>query len=300
MGFRASDGIVLLALGAGAGFYFQNEIRALLPKTSVQAPKAPDTPEEKGMLESAEIFQEMYRVIYMKDPQSPSDFGSWVDTLSQGASFEGVYRGLSQSAEYRNLELTNKGAAAQALKVFGQELARLEVELPERTIFHASMTQPLPLPVDPASPPDDDEDPILHQPDNQEFSLSKLEKLRNELTPEEYSKQAQELREAFVKKYSELYSKLFVGASIFTLKRVLADEALKVLTAEREYPEKFALWYSAWVVDLTRYKIDFGLQLRSSPDPSFHYKWALGASRDRQTWEVLNRIHRILNHFARI
>jgi hypothetical protein len=92
---------------------------------------------------------------------------------------------------------------------------------------------------------------------------------------------------------------LFVGASIFTLKRVLGDEAIKVMAAKAEYKEKFALWYSKWVVHMASRNVDFGIGLRNKPDEAFHYKWAVEASPEKLKWEVLNRLHRVLNEANR-
>ena len=86
----------------------------------------------------------------------------------------------------------------------------------------------------------------------------------------------------------------FAGASFFTLKRVMGDEALKLVAARASTPEQLALWYSKWAVQMTGLGIDFGLVLRNSKDENFHYKWALSISPDRVKWEVLNRVHRVL------
>lgn len=98
----------------------------------------------------------------------------------------------------------------------------------------------------------------------------------------------------------------FRQASIYTLKRVLANEALKVMEAkegidrpvgtEHAAPSaNLVSWYSQWASRLAMRKVDFGLSLRNSPDPLFHSQWAAHAPRDRLTWEVLNRVHRLLD-----
>ncbi len=110
-------------------------------------------------------------------------------------------------------------------------------------------------------------------------------------------------------------------ASLFTLKRVLSDEALKVLAAKNnvnkaalavngavvpaanpssakneESPRvKLAGWYSKWAVHMAQKNVDFGVALRNKPDEAFHFKWATEVSEDQIVWEVLNRLHRILN-----
>ena len=76
---------------------------------------------------------------------------------------------------------------------------------------------------------------------------------------------------------------------------MIGDEALKVIAAKSEYREKLALWYSKWVVHMAQLNVDFGIPLRNKPDDEFHYNWVLNNSNDRVMWEVLNRLHRVLN-----
>ena len=82
---------------------------------------------------------------------------------------------------------------------------------------------------------------------------------------------------------------------MYTLKKTLCDEALKLIDQKNAFKEKLALWYSKWVVHMGERKIDFGVPLRNSLDEAFHYKWAIQSTPDRIKWEVLNRIHRTLN-----
>ena len=74
---------------------------------------------------------------------------------------------------------------------------------------------------------------------------------------------------------------------------------MTLMTVKKEYPEKMALWYSRWVVHMASRNVDFGVALRNKPDEAFHYKWALTAAEDRLKWEVLNRVHRVLNEANR-
>lgn len=225
---------------------------------------------------NAELLQEVYRVVFLREPADRGEFGNLVDTLNQGASFEGLYNGFTHSSEYRKLEMANAGASPGALQAFGEELAWLEAELPEPFVFGASATQPLALPVQPEVQPEPVPSAAFAAPAAPGASASGAPK-------------------ADVKALAEGYSRQFVGSSIFTLKRVLGDEALRVMTAKKEYPEKMALWYSQWVARLAAKGVDFGVPLRNKPDEQLHYRWALSASEDRIKWEVLNRVHRVLN-----
>ena len=224
---------------------------------------------------NAELFQEMVRVVYLREPDDRGQFGNWVDTLNQGASLEGVHNGLVRSSEYRDLESNNKAASVEALKVFASELAILEVELPSPTRFDTLTAAPLPPLEKPSGPSPDSIDSVRASP-----------------TPT-VDQTAQ------IKKLTDLYMKTFVGNSIFTLKRVLTEEAIKVMDTKNEFKEKLALWYSKWVVRIAERNVDFGISLRNKPDEAFHYKWAIGNQEDRMKWEVLNRLHRVLNEANR-
>lgn len=98
----------------------------------------------------------------------------------------------------------------------------------------------------------------------------------------------------FQKRTAE-YVKAHVSSSIFTLKKTLADHALAKIQSKNEFKEKLAHWYAKWAVRLTTRKVDFGLALRNNSDEAFHYHWATKTKLDRIRWEVLNRIHRLLN-----
>jgi hypothetical protein len=202
-------------------------------QTSPKKSEAEDS--EKDFQRSAEIFREMYTVVYIEEPKDRSDFVRWANALNQGASLEGVYNGLVHSTNYQRLEALPSSASPGALKVFGEEFAFLVQE---------------------------------HQAASPAPTLQTL---------------------------SEGASKQYVGASIYTLKRVLGDEALLLVASKNEFRERLAFWYSKWVVRMTQRNIDFGLALRNKPDEAFHYKWALNTSEDRIKWEILNRLHRVLN-----
>lgn len=89
-------------------------------------------------------------------------------------------------------------------------------------------------------------------------------------------------------------------ASLFKLKRVLGDEALKVIDAKKAKPADLAAWYGPWAARISAMKVNLGLPLRSNTDPKFHENWVLQELKqpngmDHVVWEVLNRVHRVLN-----
>jgi hypothetical protein len=224
----------------------------------------------KNAKQNAEILHEIFLVVYMSEPKDRANFGNWADTLNQGASLEGVYNGLVHSTEYRQLE-SSKAAPTGALRIFADELALIEKELPQPTQFDPLSSAPIKPELAPPPGPPAEIDFTKPSP-----SPTEAENLPPKVLADKYAKQ-------------------FVGASIFVLKKVLGDEALKLVSQKTEYREKLAFWYSKWAVRMAGRNIDFGVPLRNSTDESFHYKWALSSNEDRIKWEVLNRIHRILN-----
>jgi hypothetical protein len=205
-----------------------------------------ETPTAKGK-GNAEVLHEIYQVVLLHEPKSKSEFGSWLDVLNQGASFEGVYNGFTHSDEYGKLERSGATANLEALKSFTEELSGIEAQLEHPTAFD-------------------------------ELKLKKpLD------SPESIAK----------------YQAHFSGTNIFRLKRVLGEEALKLVWQKRKSPEALASWYSKWVVHMASRNIDFGLPLRNKPDEKFHSDWAMKTPIDRIEWEVLNRLHRMLNFSLR-
>jgi hypothetical protein len=227
---------------------------------------------------NTQILFELYEVVTQNPPQNRDEFSGLVNALNQGASVEGIYNGFVLSATYRGFEKEPGEPKAEALIAFSKELARLESEMPEPSDFSEKDTVPLSAPVQPGlADPDKDED----IPKVVEFSKKK--------SKTDYDPGVMSLR----------YTKLFSEASIYTLKRLLGREALAVIDIKKSDPEKLASWYSKWVIHMNKYLIDFGLQLRNLSDEKFHYNWALSAPRDRLVWEVLNRVHRLMNQLNR-
>ncbi len=230
---------------------------------------------------NAEYLQEIYSVVWMHPPQDAQEFSGWVNTLNQGASLEGVYHGMIQSKAYHQLELEAAGAPVLALKVFGQELAALERQLPEPSLFSH-------WPEVSAGVSDEQ----WRKGDFQDQGTSDHggQGLRGEGVSDDGELTA---------RWADFYSRNFVGISIYGLKRILGEEALKVMAHHNPYREKLATWYSVWAVGLATRQVDFGLPARRSTELSFHYHFALVSSLDRLQWEVLNRLHRLLNDAAK-
>jgi hypothetical protein len=263
--------------------------------SSSPSPSGPEmdagTQSARNAKANAELLHEMYRVVYNREPKDRSEFGSYVDSMNQGASLEGVYNGFTHSSDFRKFEITNPGASPGALKAFGEELAVLEAELPVPVEFEAAATQPLALPVQPGVEP-----ALPPTPGQPHRGADGVHVIEYGKVPQPGTSPAPSVTPGVdVKALGERYTQQFVGASIFTLKRIMGDEALRVIASKKEYPEKLALWYSKWVVHMAARGVDFGVSQRNLADEGFHYRWALAAGDDRLKWEVLNRLHRVLN-----
>ncbi|MBY0470272.1 hypothetical protein K2X30_03825 [bacterium] len=260
-----------------------------LPQKVEEAPAPPSIPEgsKRAAASNAEILSEMYQVIFLVSPKNVPDFGAYLDTLNQGASLEGIYNGFVNSAQYRQFEKQYQGSGGQALKVFSQEMALLEKEFKIPTIFSFEDAKPLASPLYPKGDPS-------HSSQAEEVRVIEYQKKR--LSERTAARKAA----AGKAQGAEELEKIFKTASIYTLKRYLASQALRVIrqksTQANKSPEILAQWYSHWVAHLVKNrKVDFGLELRNRPEEEFHFKWAMEADTDILTWEVLNRVHRLLN-----
>lgn len=231
----------------------------------VAQPSGSPTPEfgqaARKSKENAELLNEMFRVVLLRDPASTTEFGSLVDTLNQGASFEGIYNGFTHSHAFRKLEFTSGVASAKAVQVFADLVEKFGVDAGSPAVFAASAAKPLPE-ID---------------------TVSEVAMVGGQ------GPKASSAAE---------YQKVFANASIFTLKRLAGDEALRAFSAKNSDRERLASWYSKWVVAMAARGVDFGIEQRNRPDEKFHHDWALKATEDRIVWEILNRVHRVLNAAA--
>ncbi len=221
-----------------------------------------------------ELVTEMVRVVLEKNPAEFSDprekeaFVGSVQSMMQGASLEGLYNGFIHSSSYRRLEVAYPGATPEALDVFAEELAYLELEFPEPTVFGEAAAKPL----------------IVLSAG--ELESSGAPEKGHVIPPSESRKNLEGLK-------SE-YKKVFAQASVFTLKRVLGDEALRVIGEKRRVPGGLVSWYPRWAARLALQKVDFGIPSRNEVIEEFHHQWVTHVTDDQLSWEVLNRLHRLI------
>lgn len=235
----------------------------------------------KAAQQNAEILQEIFRVTWAQETIDRSQFGNWVDSANQGASFDGIFNGFVHSSEYKKLEETTPQAQTRLVDVFAEELSWILLEMPEPTVLTTAMAKPLSRPdlagMEKAAmqaaaeivAPSIQQSPIRKRASNDDQDWRKLQKT-----------------EAAV---------LFTKASPYTLKRVLGTEALKLVSAYSGNRAKLATWYGKFCERMAILGIDFGIPQRNQGGAAFHEKWATDASEAVLSWEILNRLQRFLN-----
>jgi hypothetical protein len=231
----------------------------------------------QGAGQKAELLAEMIRVIFFEESEMDSRFyHSWLEALEQGASYEGTYRGLVYSARYRALEDQGKPATPVALNTFVEEMVIFQKELPNPTLFNSQSAIPQPV-----------------------LSLEQFEASLDEPEHEvEFVRFGNGIQKNPERSKAEL-KQIFQQSSIYVLKRILGAEALKVidhLEAQKEVDfSALHRWYSEWVVSILKEGIIFDPLLRNDKSVEFHYAWARSVKSDQLRWEVLSRLHQILN-----
>lgn len=268
---------LLAKINRAVGFELFKYKQKTLPddvKDEMSQASNPDASPSAGALAKAnsELLGEMFKVVFHLDKvEDKSEFGGLTHSLNQGASLEGIYHGIVMGSRYRGLEGSTKAASPRVLKAFVLEMAELQLSMRSPTEFQVEESRKA---------------PNIEYPDGSAAQPGVAKK-----------KESQEVKEKKDKTVliNELLQ-IFIGASDYTLKRVLADEALKKFDELKDSPAELAQWYAQFVLRMCDTHIDFGLELRNKPDFDFHFKFAQRMAPDRVKWEVLNRYHRYLNY----
>jgi hypothetical protein len=93
----------------------------------------------------------------------------------------------------------------------------------------------------------------------------------------------------------ERYSKEHINSSLFTLKRVLGDRVIADSKKRKDDIDGLATWYASFASRWAKLGVDFGMEQRNRDDSAFHFKWAKENNLGLVQWELLNRVHRVLN-----
>ena len=236
-----------------------------------------DPDREKHLSELAkansELLGEMVRVVFNQEKiEDQADFEGLVQSLNQGASLEGVYRGLVMGACYRGLESKAQGASPAEVRVFAVEMSEVQMLMRNPTRFNM----------------DSKKVPSIEYPE--EEGASKPAPPVDGAEEVEVKREKGAIQQDLIKK--------FIGATLFTLKRTLGEEALRKIDEDKDDVKGIAQWYAALTVRLIQQGVNGGLELRNKPDFQLHSGFAEKMSQDRVKWEVLNRYHRYLNEIA--
>ena len=210
----------------------------------------------KEQVVHAEFIKELLQVVLWREARTENEFNKYLNILDQGAHLEGVYNGIVYSDEYRSRE---KGAARiAALKAYSKIMTQLLLDQKYD-----------PLKIKPPASPD-------------------VPPLEKETAPSQPTEQERAKLLAEVEQEA-------LTQPVFVLKRKLGEEVLKTIALKREYREKMSTWYGRFSVLMGEFNVEFGLPERNRRDEYYHYRWALEANEDRIKWELLNRVHRVLN-----
>ena len=215
----------------------------------------------KSEVSQYEVLAEIYRIVLNREIED-AEFATAVALKESGASLEGIHNGLVHSSVYARLE-NEFPADERSLSRFLKLLYDVELNLSEPLDFDESSARPI--------------------------SISTVEELQFGKPPEVVSIPLKNKGAWML-----YYDKIFKTASPFTLKRVLSLEILR-LVEELEAKNRFSSWFASFAVQTAGLGVDFGLELRHSKNRIFHETWAKSASTDMRRWEVLNRVHRLLN-----
>lgn len=235
-----------------------------------------DSPRARIAKVNGELFSEMVRVVFQQEKFQNLDlYTSYVNTLNQGASLQGVYNGLAHSSTFRARENEQKALSEKSLDFLASELAHVQLEMKDPLRLDEKSAAPL-APVDfPTG--------SLNGKDV-ETKRSAGKPALPSLKPIELSKK---------------YAALFRPASPFTLARVVSDATLK--RAGEVSDLELGRWYGELCNRYAETGTDFGLKPRNDASVEFHEKWfknlvassGVNVARDRLAWEVVNRIHRV-------
>jgi hypothetical protein len=103
-----------------------------------------------------------------------------------------------------------------------------------------------------------------------------------------------------VKATAEKYAKENMGQSLFTLKRLLGDRVIQESNSRKADKDRLATWYANFVGRWAGAGVSFGMPQRDKADEAYHFKWAKDNNLGMLQWELLNRVHRVLNAYGGI
>jgi hypothetical protein len=232
------------------------------PETAAKSEEPPlPSPDHRQV--NAEFIKELFQVVLGRDVRSEDEFVKLMNVLDQGGHYDAIYNGIVYSEEYRRLE---KGVAGvSALKAYAEIMTQISL--------------------------DQKYDPLKIQPTEPKDVPPQSDPAKDVLPPQPTEKERTELRAQFEQEG--------ITKPHHVLKKRLGEELLKTIDLKHEYREKLATWYGRFSVFMNKRGVSFGLDQRNKQDEYYHYKWGLNADEDRLKWECLNRVHQLMNYYAK-
>ena len=276
-------------------------------------PSPSPSAEASAVKANAEILTEMFQVVFQqKEIEDQTLFASLVSTLDQGASLEGIYRGLVMGSRYRVLESKARAASPESIKFFASEMGELQPGMRSPTTFTKDTAKLFPTIDFPegvesaggqgagTGQGSDGEGKVVEAlgkdgPDSLTFGDDSKPAANIKPSPTSAPHIAHDQSKKSQKEIVDEMMQDFIGATPFTLKRVLCEEVMEKMDEIKGSPGELAQWYATFVVRMAATGVDFGLAQRNSVDFDFHFRFAKIISFDRLKWEVLNRYQRVLN-----
>lgn len=96
------------------------------------------------------------------------------------------------------------------------------------------------------------------------------------------------------------YAKAHLATPLFTLKRLLGERILVEAEKRSADPEQLASWFASFATKWSKLGITFGAEQRAGTNEAYYFRWARANSLGLIQWELLNRAHRVLNHFGAV
>lgn len=103
-----------------------------------------------------------------------------------------------------------------------------------------------------------------------------------------------------VKAAAEKYAQEHLNTPLFSLKKLLGEKVLKEANNRKADRDGLAAWYSSFVARWVKTGVPFGLPQRDKPEEAFHYTWAKENNLGMIQWELLNRVHRVMNAYGEV
>lgn len=98
-----------------------------------------------------------------------------------------------------------------------------------------------------------------------------------------------------IKAASEGIARANMTTPLFAMKRELAEKVIREADKRKDNKDTLAAWYSAMAARWAKLGVDLGLPQRNKAEEIFHFNWAKENNLGMIQWELLNKVHRLMN-----